>query len=332
MGDRGLLDLIINRIPGLRIAERCILCEKFDREEEIFILSKGDIEKAVNRRLERPWSMDEVRSRAEQDEQAARRRDIRWVSWAGPEYPPQLREIFDPPAVLFFRGALPDFEKPLAAVVGTRHPTPAAAAQAYDIARDLGAAGIPVVSGLALGIDAMAHRGNMKGGAPTVAVLGSGTDEVYPATNRVLARRILETGGAVLSEYPPGTGPSKWTFPARNRIISALARGTVIVEAPAKSGALITAQFALEQGRDLWVASAGAVSWCGAGTAQLAEQGAPVVSGAAEILSEWNWEAPDMEKQAGEAGDKARALEPEVPSPAGRTLAASLARSLKIDL
>jgi DNA processing protein len=332
MGDRGLLDLIICRIPGISIRERLILCEKFDREEEIFIFSKGDIEKILDRPLRRSWSMDELRSRAEQDEQTARRRDIRWVSWALPEYPPQLREIFDPPAVLFFRGALPDPEKPLAAVVGTRHPTPAAAAQAYDIARDLGAAGIPVVSGLALGIDAMAHRGNLEGGASTIAVLGSGTDEVYPAANRMLARRILEKGGAVLSEYPPGTGPLKWNFPARNRIISALARGAVIVEAPVKSGALITAQFALEQGRDLWVASAGAVSPRGAGTAKLAEEGAAVIKSAAGILSEWNWKIQYNEKQAGEAGNKARALEPESPSPAGISLARDLARSLKIDL
>jgi DNA processing protein len=331
MDDRGLLDLIINRIPGLRISERCILCEKFDREEEIFILSKGDIEKIVNRRLERPWSMDEVRSRAEQDEQAARRRDIRWVSWVMPEYPPQLREIFDPPAVLFFRGALPDFEKPLAAVVGTRHPTPAAAAQAYDISRELGAAGLSVVSGLALGIDAMAHRGNLKGGAPTVAVLGSGPDEVYPAANRMLARRILEKGGAVLSEYPPGTGPSKWTFPARNRIISGLARGTVIAEAPAKSGALITARYALEQGRDLWVASTGAASPRGAGTAKLAEEGAGLIESAAGILSEWNWNGYDDEKQAGAADHAVPALETAAP-PEGRALAASLARSLNIEL
>ncbi|MDR2258048.1 MAG: DNA-protecting protein DprA, partial [Treponema sp.] len=238
MADRGLLDLIISRIPGISARERFLLCEKFDREEEISILSKEDIEKILNRVLKRPWSMDDLRSQAEQDELAARRRDIRWASWGMPEYPPQLREIFDPPTVLFFRGVLPGPETTLAAVVGTRHPTQEAAAQAYGISRDLGAAGIPVVSGLALGIDAMAHRGNLDGGAPTVAVLGSGADEVYPAANRTLARRILERGGAVASEYPPGTGPLRWNFPARNRIISGLARGVLIVEAPVKSGAL----------------------------------------------------------------------------------------------
>ncbi|MDR0624565.1 MAG: DNA-processing protein DprA [Treponema sp.] len=332
MGDRGLLDLIISRIPGISARERFILCKKFDREEEISILSKEDIEKILSRPLNRSWSMDDIRGQAEQDERTARRRDIRWVSWGLPEYPPQLREIFDPPAVLFFRGSLPDSETTLAAVVGTRHPAQAAAAQAYNIARELGAAGIPVVSGLALGIDAMAHRGNLDGGAPTVAVLGSGADEIYPAANRTLARRILEMGGVLISEYPPGTGPMRWHFPARNRIISGLARGTVIVEAPAKSGALITAQFTLDQGRDLWAASAGVASRNGAGTAKLAEEGAGVIESAAGILSEWNWKGRYAEEQAGPAEYAAPVLETALPSPAGKALAVSLARSLDIKL
>jgi len=161
------------------------------------------------------------------------------------------------------------------------------AQRAFKLGRELGEAGIPVVSGLALGIDSMAHRGNIEGKAATVAVLGSGVDMIFPASNRDLARRILETGGAVVSEYPPGTVPAKWNFPARNRIISALARGVVIVEAPEKSGALITAQFALDQDRDLWVDSYGVKSPNGAGTARLVEDGAPVISSAEDILAEW---------------------------------------------
>ncbi|MCL2473123.1 MAG: DNA-protecting protein DprA, partial [Treponema sp.] len=156
------------------------------------------------------------------------------------------------------------------------------------LGRELGEAGINVVSGLALGIDAMAHRGNIEGRAHTVAVLGSSPDLVYSASNRELARRILETGGLLLSEYPPGTRPLKWHFPERNRIISALARGTVIVEAPEKSGALITARFAIEQDRDLWVDRVGVSSKLGGGTARLAEEGAGLISSAADILAEWN--------------------------------------------
>jgi DNA processing protein len=202
-----------------------------------------------------------------------------------------LRESWDPPALLFFLGRLPDSEKPLAAVVGTRRPSGPAAAQAYQIGRDLALGGVPVVSGLALGIDAMAHRGNLEGGAPTIAVLGSGLDFVYPASNRSLARRILGNGGLLLSEYPPGTGPFKWNFPARNRIIAGLSRGVVIVEAPEKSGALITFRFALEQNRDVWIASAGAASPLGKGTARLAEDGARVIGSGRDILEEWGMES-----------------------------------------
>jgi DNA processing protein len=203
----------------------------------------------------------------------------------------------------------------MAAMVGTRRPRGAALRAAFEIGRDLGRLGVSVVSGLALGIDAASHRGNLEGGAGTYAVLGSGADEIYPASNRPLARRILETGGGILSEYPPGTAPRKWHFPARNRIISALARGTLIVEAPAKSGALITARFALEQGRDLWVAAAGLAS---EGAARLAEDGAGIVYSAADIARDWGLEPA--------AEDRAAAGEDSI----GRTLAASLARRLTI--
>jgi DNA processing protein len=301
MDDRGLLDLMIARIPGLTVLERGKLCRKFDREAELSILSKKDLELFLDRPLRRPWTMEQVRVQAEKDAAAARLRGIRWVSLVSPAYPPLLREMYDPPAALFFRGRLPDPERPLAAVVGTRRPSGRALAQAFDIARELGRQGVVVVSGLALGIDAMAHRGSLEAaGAPTVAVLGSGADEVYPGANRVVARRILESGGAILSEYPPGTPPRKWYFPARNRIISALARGVLIVEAPENSGALITARFALEQNRDLWVASAGLVSAStGAGTARLAEEGAKIIRTAWDILDEWNMKPAQIRERKG---------------------------------
>lgn len=220
----------------------------------------------------------------------ARARGIRFVSHDSPEYPPLLREIYDPPSILYYLGHLTNPEKPAAAVVGTRKPSPEALAQAYSLGKGLGKAGIIVVSGLALGIDAMAHRGCLDGGGLTIAVLGSGLDEVYPASNRALARRILEQGGALVSEYPPGTKPYKWNFPQRNRIISGLARGTVIVEAPEKSGALHTARFALDQGRDLWAGRAGVFSRLGEGTKRLAIDGCGVISSAADILAEWGIE------------------------------------------
>jgi DNA processing protein len=209
MDERGLLDFIIARLPGLSCREKLRLCSTYNAEPDIIQKSKAEIESLVGRPLA-AWNMDSLRRKAAHDAETARQRGIFWLSWQSPAYPPLLREIYDPPALLFFKGALPNPEKPLVALVGTRKPSAQASAQAFEIARGLGYNGISVVSGLAIGIDSMAHRGNIEGGAPTIAVLGSGLDEVYPASNRQLARRILETGGALLSEYLPGTGPRKW--------------------------------------------------------------------------------------------------------------------------
>jgi DNA processing protein len=348
MAETSLLDLVIVRLPGLSSLDRVILRRYFDREEDLAGGTKKDFERILKHEIREFWNIDRVRAQAGRDAGIARMRGISWVSCTAPEYPPLLREIYDPPAVLFFRGRLPDPEKPLAAVVGTRRPSSAAAVQAFDICRELGRQGIAVVSGLALGIDAAAHRGNLEGGGATVAVLGSGADEIYPSSNRNLAGRILESGGAILSEYPPGTGPRKWNFPARNRIISALARGILVVEAPEYSGALITARCALEQNRDLWVASTGAAGagGCGefaaglaiarrAGSIKLAGDGAGIVRTAADILEEWNWKTEKGEiENLAESTLKSDGSVPENSGSVfgGKALAASLAKSLDIDL
>jgi DNA processing protein len=325
--DRGLLDLIIGRIPKLSSSERVLLCEHFNGEAELRGLSKGDVESLVGRSLRIRWNLDELRAQAERDEAVMGMRDIALVSCVEAGYPPLLREISDPPALLFYRGRLPDPEKPLVAMVGTRRPSGAALGQAYDLAGELARAGLSVVSGLALGIDAMSHRGCLEGGAPTYGVLGSGLDEVYPGANRMLARRIVEQGGALLSEYPPGTGARKWHFPARNRIISGLSRGTVIVEAPLYSGALITARFALEQDRDLWVGSAGCGSSLGEGTRKLAGDGAPIIENGAAILREWGIDV-ESGVQGVQGAQGGAEQNREAFSPAA--LADSLARALKL--
>ncbi|MDR0561197.1 MAG: DNA-processing protein DprA [Spirochaetaceae bacterium] len=326
MTDRGLADVIIARIPQLTPAEKVLVCKHCTCEKDVTAMTQKDLEALIGRRLGgKPWNMSDLQAQAEQDAGIARMRGIGYVSYMSPLYPPLLREIWDPPAVIFYRGRLPDPERSVLAMVGTREPSPPALLQAYDIAKALGRRGIPVISGLAKGIDSMAHRGNADGGGQTMAVLGSGLDEIYPAINRALARRIIEQGGALLSEYPPGTKPRKWHFPARNRIISALARGTVIVEAPSASGALITAGFALEHGRDLWVASAGVTEGpydrLRGGTKKLAEQGAPVIASADDILTEWG-----MRSKESDAED----TKPETGEFSGSALAASLAQSLNI--
>jgi len=329
MDERGLLDLMIPHLDELSYREKILLCELFNTEQDLIQSSAADIETIIGRKLAAFWKIDKVRLLAEHDAAAGRLQGIYWVSWRSPAYPPLLREIYDPPTLLFYRGILPNPEMPLVAMVGTRKPSSQALAQAFVIAKDLARYGISVVSGLALGIDAMAHRGNIEGGAPTVAVLGSGLDNVYPSSNRTLARRTLETGGCLLSEYPPGARPYKSHFPARNRIISGLSRGVLIIEAPQKSGALITARFALEHNRELWVAACGIAADNGRespfdrrGTTKLAGEGAQIIQYASDILEAWNMETGKVQ---------AAGHEPEEESN-GRTLASSLAQSLGVAL
>jgi len=294
MNNRGLLDLIISFLPGLTPREQISLLQNFENEDDFLSLSKEDIEKNINRVLQIYWDFDEIRAKAEHVQSVCRMRSIHWVSYISADYPPLVREIYDPPPVLFYRGRLPNPERSLLGMVGTRHPSCEASAQAHSIACEAGLGGISVVSGLALGIDAMSHRGNLCGGVPGYAVLGSGVDEIYPSSNRMLAMRILESGGAIISEYPPGTLPHKWNFPARNRIIAALSRSLIIVEAPQKSGALITAGFALEQGKDLWVASSGVqeghrnMLYDRLGTIKLAADGADIIYNARDVFEKWN--------------------------------------------
>lgn len=173
------------------------------------------------------------------------------VMLGDPQYPPQLGQLPDAPDVLFVQGSIPP--EPMVAVVGTRTCTGYGRQVAGAIGRASAGAGWPVVSGLARGIDGAAHRGSLAAGAiPGVAVLGTGLDLVYPAEHADLARALIRDGGAVVTEYPPGTRPDGWRFPPRNRVISGLASAVVVVEAPVKGGSLITAAHALDHGRPLF--------------------------------------------------------------------------------
>jgi len=290
--DRGFLDLIISLLPGLLPFDKINLSKLFSNEEEIYLLTKNKAQAALKRRLKKDWDITAIRDKADFIDTVCRARSIKWVSWNNLNYPPLLREIYDPPLIIYYRGFLPDPEKSLLGMVGTRKPSPEAASQAYKTAYGIGKAGISVVSGLALGIDSMSHRGNLAGGVPGYAVLGSGTDEIYPRSNRVLAKKILDSGGALISEYPPGTHPAKWSFPARNRIIAGLSRGLVIAEAPGKSGSLITAEFALQQGKDIFICSQGAESrdlkYDKSGTKKLLDDGAEIIYSEFDIFEKWN--------------------------------------------
>ena len=204
-------------------------------------------------------------------------------------YPPLLLELDDAPAVLFALGRLETLEalrhEPEVAIVGTRNPSPYGREVAYSLGRGLGTAGVPVVSGLALGIDATAHRGCLAGHGVPVAVLACGPDVVYPRRHRRLHERVRETG-LVLSELPPGTQPFRWSFPARNRIMAGLARLTVVVEAADPSGSLITTDFARDLGRSVAAVPGRVTSRVAQGTNGLLRDGAVPITGAEDVLDE----------------------------------------------
>jgi DNA processing protein len=215
---------------------------------------------------------------------------VRVITLADEGYPARVRRIELPPPVLFLRGALESLDRDRAvAIVGTRRPTEAGRQLAARIAEAVGGLGATVVSGLALGIDGAAHAATIRTGTPTVAVIGGGHARLYPAAHRGLADAIVGGGGAVLSEFPPDTIPTRGTFPRRNRIISGLADATVVVEAGARSGALTTAAWALEQGRGLHVVPGRvgdpAVAGCLAFLREAAGE-ARIVAGVAELLED----------------------------------------------
>lgn len=199
-------------------------------------------------------------------------------------YPERLRQIHRPPVVLYYRGFLPDFPNRLAlAVVGTRGMTEDGRRNGYRLAYELAVAGAVVVSGMAIGIDGIAHVGALDAGGTTVAVLGSAIDNPYPAEHRPIYDRLIRQGG-VISEYPPGMRTQRWHFPQRNRIISGLCQGTLIVEAGANSGALITAKEALAQGRNVFAMPGDAGNPARVGTNNLIKAGATAVTETADIL------------------------------------------------
>lgn len=212
---------------------------------------------------------------------------LRVLTWQDADYPERLKNIHAPPCTLYLKGRLPVFDEEAAlTVVGSRRATPYGVQAAERLSYALARAGMLIVSGLARGVDAHAHRAALRAGAPTVAVLGCGADTPYPAENKALYEDIA-AAGAVMSEYPPGAPPLAAHFPARNRILSGLSLGVMVVEAPLRSGALITAFHALEQGRDVFAVPGNIDVPESAGCNRLIREGAQLVTGPDDVLAEY---------------------------------------------
>lgn len=275
-----------HRIPGVGSATLLALREAFGSLDEAWHASPADL-RAVGLSERAADSIAESRRAIYPDREMEqiRRAGVSVLTIDDDRYPRLLRETAHAPAVLYLRGSIEIVDELAIGIVGTRKATPYGADMARRFAVDLARSGVTIVSGLALGVDTVAHHAALDGGGRTLAVLGSGLDIIYPSRNRKLAERVINEG-ALISEYPLGTKPDARNFPARNRIISGLSRGVLVVEAPIKSGALITASFAGDQGRDVYAVPGSARSSASAGCHALIRDGATLVTSAADILEE----------------------------------------------
>ncbi len=287
MDPRIHLALAINRLPGYRGQPKRRLFDSCRYEKDL-----ADAINSYFQSMKRPPRSakplaSELLTIAENELRRLTRYSIGLRLLGDSDYPEGLSEIHDPPFILYHRGNPDSSAYSPVAIVGTRRPSIEGSRQAYRLALEFSMAGYPVVSGLAFGIDRAAHEGALDGFGCTWAVLAGGLDRPSPYSHRSLASRILDRGGVLLGEMPPGNFPEKYAFPRRNRILSGLCRGCIVVQAPERSGALITADFALSQGRDLYIGSTGLEGMASGGTRELEIQGAPVVYGASDVLADW---------------------------------------------
>lgn len=289
--------LALSRTPGLGPRRIKLLVEHFGSAQSVLAAAPNELAQVegIGPALQGALAQAGGSSWPQQELERAAKLGLRLLALEDPAYPACLRAIYDPPPVLYLRGELPELgvSPRSIGIVGTRDASAYALALSKALAGKLAAAGVTVVSGLALGVDAAAHAGALQSpGGRTVAVLGSGVDVLYPRQNQGLAQRILDEGGAVVSEYPIGTRPRPSNFPARNRIISGLASGVVVVEAGRKSGALITADFALEEGRGVFAVPGRVGDPKAKGALELLKQGAQLLQDADDILQTFGWDRP----------------------------------------
>lgn len=282
--------LRLTLIPGIGSESQRKLLAALGLPEQIFAASPAQWREVIGPRAERLLALDDA---AEAEIEAAIEAALFWaaqpaqhiITLADPRYPPALLQTADPPILLYVRGRVELLSQPSLAMVGSRNATPQGLKTAEDFAATLAQTGLCIVSGLALGIDAAAHRGALRAGGSTVAVIGTGADRLYPARNQSLARQIIECG-AIISEFPLGTPAAASNFPRRNRIISGLARGVLVIEAAPESGSLISARLAGEQGREVFAIPGSIHSPLSRGCHQLIRQGAKLVESAQDVLEE----------------------------------------------
>ena len=283
--------IALNRVPGIGPASFRALLDFFHEDvEAAWKAERKELAQAgiTQRTIDNLLKLRSTITPQQELEKLAKLR-IRVITWKDALYPPLLREIDDAPPVLYTYGKLTEADRFALAVVGTRNSSTYGLQVTERIVTELAKGSVTIVSGLALGIDTIAHTAALDGGGRTIAVMASGLDTIYPPTNRALAHRIVESGqGVILSEYPLGVKPEGGNFPARNRIISGLSMGVLVVEAPPKSGALITVEHALKQGREIFAVPGSILSSRSAGTNKLIQDGARAVMEVKDIIEALN--------------------------------------------
>ena len=289
----------LTTLPGLTDSSKMLLMEHFSSPEDIYYADEEALWQVDGLKKEQAALLgSKSLAAADRILSDCARKDIFIITMADALYPDRLRNIYQPPLLLYGKGAMPLFDEEAAvAVVGTRSCTPYGIKCAEKLGYELTQQGAMVVSGMAKGVDAAAMRGALRFGGFTCGVLGGGVDVVYPAENRRLYEDIAATG-VLLSEYPPQTLPEAWHFPVRNRIISGLSVAAVVVEAPVKSGALITAENAMEQGRDVFAIPGPVDAPNSAGCHRLIREGAILATCAWDILGEYESRFPHKLRRA----------------------------------
>jgi len=279
------------------------LLDVFGCPEKILEASRSDLMRVDGVGEEVSCSITEWRKQADLDAELARieKAGVRVVTCEDSDYPKLLRETYDPPLALYVKGTLSERDAFSIGVVGSRRTSLYGQEMARRLAYQLARLGVTVVSGLARGIDTQAHKGALQAKGRTVAVIGCGIDVVYPAENKKLAEEIVEEGGALVTEFPFGVQPDRQTFPMRNRIISGWSLGVVVVEASLKSGALITAGFAGEQGRQVFAVPGRADSPLSKGANKLIKDGAKLTEDVEDILGEFEYLLPKSKEEKREA-------------------------------
>ena len=279
-------------LPDLSLRQKNQILQHFSDAEELYF---ADSEKLEDLSMEaRKALSNKDLSAAEKILHICKRKNIKILTCVDAQYPRRLLNIPDPPIVLYYSGTLPDWDKqPIISIVGTRKASPYGLSTAKKLSRQIASCGGIVISGCASGIDSAAMQGAMDVGAVTVGVLGNGVDVVYPRNNRLLYNKVVK-GGCLISEYEPGSKPERWHFPQRNRIMSGIANGVLIIEAPERSGALITARCALEQGRDVFAVPGNIDAPTCMGSNELLQDGAITALSGWDVMKEYEAEYPDV--------------------------------------